>query len=81
MDVHPRLRAYGWDIAGSLFGTVAFAIASALGAPHWIWPGVVALMWLLIERRSLAAYATWVPLSARKFFGSFASRAPGVLDV
>jgi len=48
MDEHPRLRAYGWDIAGSLAGTVTFALAAAAGVPPWVWPLVLAPAWAFI---------------------------------
>jgi hypothetical protein len=69
MDAHPRLRAYGWDIAGSLIGTVVFALGSAFGAPPWIWPPLVAVLWLVVAQRSLAAYATCVAGAAFLLFG------------
>jgi spermidine synthase len=37
MDGHPRLVAYGWDIAGSLLGTVLFSVSSIMGVPPWAW--------------------------------------------
>jgi SAM-dependent methyltransferase len=60
MDAHARLPAYSWDIAGSLIGTIAFAFASALGVPPWVWPPAVAILLLIISRRSLAAYAACI---------------------
>ena len=69
MNAHARLRAYGWDIAGSLIGTVVFALASAFGVPPWIWPAVVGGLWLIVQRRSLAAYATCLAGAAFLLFG------------
>lgn len=48
MDDHPRLAAYGWDIAGSLAGTVTFAAAAAFGVPPWVWPLLLAPAWAVI---------------------------------
>jgi len=48
MDAHPRLLAYGWDIAGSLAGTIAFACAAAAGLPPWVWPPVLAIGWAIV---------------------------------
>lgn len=48
MDRYPRLIAYGWDIAGSLGGTVLFALASLLLLPPWIWPPILLGLWALV---------------------------------
>lgn len=48
MDEHPRLAAYGWDIAGSLAGTVTFALAAAAGMPPWVWPLLLAPAWAFV---------------------------------
>lgn len=54
MDAHPRLVAYGWDIAGSLGGTIAFSLSSWAGMPPWIWPIGIACAWAgAIERTPL----------------------------
>jgi SAM-dependent methyltransferase len=42
MDLHPRLVAYGWDIAGSLAGTLAFSLSAFARVPPWLWPPLVA---------------------------------------
>ena len=41
MDRFPRLVAYGWDIAGSLAGTILFSLGAWLGVPPWVWPPLV----------------------------------------
>ena len=41
MDRHPRLVAYGWDIAGSLLGTVLFSASSIMGVPPWAWVATI----------------------------------------
>lgn len=41
MDRFPRLVAYGWDIAGSLAGTVLFSLGAWLEIPPWVWPPLV----------------------------------------
>jgi spermidine synthase len=53
MDPHPRLVAYGWDIAGSLLGTVLFSVSSILGVPPWAWVATVASLcaFVLTPRR------------------------------
>ena len=60
MDAHPRLVAYGWDVAGSLAGTVLFAIASWLQLPPWLWPPLVGATWALLFVRAPAARAACV---------------------
>lgn len=45
MDMHPRLTAYSWDIAGSIAGTVAAAACAYLATPPWAWPMLVAVVW------------------------------------
>ncbi|MCP4004066.1 MAG: hypothetical protein GY725_07720 [bacterium] len=62
MDSHPRLVAYGWDIAGSVAGTVLFALGSLLLLPPWIWPMLVGLMWAgLFERGLIRRIAFCIP--------------------
>jgi len=52
MDEHPRAVAYGWDIAGSLLGTVAFTASSFLGVPPWVWVAAIMVAWaFLFERK------------------------------
>ncbi len=48
MDQYPRLGAYGWDIAGSLAGTLIFVGSSLLSIPPWVWPPVLMLLWALV---------------------------------
>jgi SAM-dependent methyltransferase len=48
MNGLPRLVGYGWDIAGSLIGTLLFATASGLGLPPWIWPPLILGSWAVI---------------------------------
>ena len=57
MDRHPRLVAYGWDIAGSLAGTVLFALSSVLELPPWIWPPVLMALWAAFFQRSIVPRA------------------------
>jgi len=52
MDQLPRLIAYGWDIAGSLFGTIVFVLSSQLGLPPWIWPPVLMILWVVLFVRA-----------------------------
>ena len=55
MDEHAKLHAYGWDIGGSLLGTAAFALCSALQLPPWIWPPLMMAVWAVVFVRG------WVP--------------------
>lgn len=48
MEPFPRLTAYGWNIAGSLAGTLSFVLCSLLYIPPWIWPPVLTLIWSLL---------------------------------
>ncbi|MSP93288.1 MAG: hypothetical protein EXR79_16090 [Myxococcales bacterium] len=52
----PPLRAYSWDLGGSLCGVVAFMVASQLQAPPWLWftLGTVLLVPLLPWRQPAA---------------------------
>jgi hypothetical protein len=52
MDEHPRIEAYGWDIAGSLLGTVLFTASSMAGVPPWLWVAAVACGWSFLFERS-----------------------------
>jgi len=45
MDKHPRLVAYSWDIAGSLGGTIIFALSSYFLLPPWIWPAILMIVY------------------------------------
>ncbi|MEE8525413.1 MAG: hypothetical protein V3T72_15865, partial [Thermoanaerobaculia bacterium] len=60
MDRHPRLVAYGWDIAGSLAGVLLFALASLLRMPPWIWPPIVSALWALVFLRSTSKRLLWM---------------------
>ena len=51
MDLQPRLVAYGWDIAGSMVGTLLFALESLLGFAPWVWPIAVAAVFALVFER------------------------------
>jgi hypothetical protein len=62
MDHHEKLVAYGWDIAGSLAGTLVFAICSLLSVPPWLWPPLVGAAFAAVfvkgrVRRSVYALA------------------------
>jgi len=48
MQLHPRLPGYGYDLLGSLAGTLFFAAASWLGCPPWVLILVTACAWGLI---------------------------------
>jgi hypothetical protein len=52
MEEHPRLVAYGWDVAGSLLGTVLFSVSAFFGVPPWAWVAVVATLCALVLTRS-----------------------------
>jgi spermidine synthase len=45
----PPLHAYSIDVAGSLFGVLAFAIASALWTPPLVWFGAALVIWVLLS--------------------------------
>ena len=53
MDRHPRLAAYGWDIAGSLLGTVLFSASAWIGLPPWAWVALVMTLGALLLTPSL----------------------------
>jgi SAM-dependent methyltransferase len=53
MDQHPRLLAYGWDIAGSLLGTALFSASALIGLPPWVWVAVVMTFAAFLLTRSL----------------------------
>lgn len=48
----PPLRAYTWDLSGSLTGTVAYALFSASAFSPLLGLGLVALLFLLVAGRS-----------------------------
>ena len=43
------LHAYSIDVAGSLFGVLAFAVASALWTPPLVWFGAALAIWVLLS--------------------------------
>jgi SAM-dependent methyltransferase len=53
MEPHPRLVAYGWDIAGSLLGTVLFSASGLVGLPPWAWVATIATLCAFVLTRSL----------------------------
>ena len=59
MDEHARLLAYGWDLAGSLAGTLVFALCSRLELPPWIWPIAVSGVWALVFERTAVRRAVF----------------------
>jgi SAM-dependent methyltransferase len=60
MDQHPRLIAYGWDIAGSLAGTLLFTLCSYLNVPPWIWPPILMLVWAIVFLRRWPWRVIWL---------------------
>lgn len=54
MDRIPRLIAYGWDIFGSLAGTVAFTVTSFLDLPPWGWVPLLLACWGVVFERGVA---------------------------
>ncbi|MFC1532496.1 spermidine synthase [Thermodesulfobacteriota bacterium] len=53
MDRFHKLIAYGWDIAGSLAGTLIFVLSSLVLFPPWIWPPILMLMWSFVFVRTI----------------------------
>src|SRR5229473_2878293 len=50
MNLAPRpLRAYSWNLFGSLVGVLAFVAASRLMLPPWIWLGAVLLGFAFLQ--------------------------------
>lgn len=47
----PRLAAYGWNIVGSIAGTVIFSLSSLFCVPPWIWPPTLMAIWAYIFLR------------------------------
>jgi spermidine synthase len=45
----PPLHAYSIDVAGSLFGVLAFAVGSALWTPPLVWFGAALAIWVLLS--------------------------------
>ncbi len=59
MDRFEKLRAYGWDIGGSLLGTIVFSASAAFGVPPWVWPVLVMVAWAVFLRRGLPSRLTF----------------------
>jgi len=57
MEAHARLHAYGWDIGGSLAGTLAFSLGAYLQAPPWIWTALGAVIFAPVGFRRWPARA------------------------
>lgn len=60
------LRAYAWDIAGSLSGTLGYAALAWMGSPPWVWfaLGTALLLVLLRPRpKTLAGGAVLIALA------------------
>jgi hypothetical protein len=53
MDNLDRLKAYSWDIAGSLAGSLLFAAVSFSGVPPWALIVVLALLWTLFVAKGV----------------------------
>lgn len=68
----PRLSAYGWDLAGSLGGTLAFGLFSLLHfSPLWGLAGVMTVYLLLSSRRRwLLDVTVFAAVLALVFFAS-----------
>jgi hypothetical protein len=47
----PALRAYGWDLLGSLCGIVALTAVTVMGSPPPVWLGLACLPLLWLSRR------------------------------
>ena len=48
-------RGYSFDLAGSLAGTVSYALLSGLGAPPWVWcAGALVVLLLLLGKDGIA---------------------------
>ena len=66
MNLAPRpLRAYSWNLFGSLVGVLAFVAASRLMLPPWIWLGAVLLGFAFLQssrRDQLLVASLIVPL-------------------
>ena len=75
----PPLRAYGWDIVGSLAGIAVFTGLSFLSTPPVVWMAAFALVWAPLvpkgERR-VAALAMLAVLGASTWPGTATSGRP-----
>jgi hypothetical protein len=72
----PGLRAYSWDIAGSLAGILVFAVMSAarLAPPVWFAVGIVVWGLVSLDQRRFAAALAAAGLAGVAF--AFAQRGP-----
>lgn len=55
MDRLTRLKAYSWDIAGSLSGTILFSAISFLGVPPWLLICLLCFLWMAATARTLVS--------------------------
>jgi hypothetical protein len=67
----PSLRAYRYDILGSIAGTVVFALMSLAGANPFEWGLVVVAVFLVLGARTLLPFAGLVALLVPLALGSF----------
>ncbi|WP_237164898.1 spermidine synthase [Paraurantiacibacter namhicola] len=60
----PALRAYRWDLIGSLTGIVAFSVLAFMHAPSLVWGLVAAALYVVLseKRRRLVSIAWAIPL-------------------
>lgn len=73
MDKHPRLSAYGYDIGGSIAGTLIFSIISGLAIPPWIWPPILSLIYAAIFLPSVIERLTLILAGALVAFSTTTS--------
>jgi hypothetical protein len=73
----PPLRAYGWDLAGSLCGTVAFGLFSFYRFSPVIGIAVVGVVYLGLSERRVWAWS--IPVLATAVIGAGISAAPGAI--
>jgi SAM-dependent methyltransferase len=60
----PPLRAYGWDIAGSMLGIAGFTILSAAGTPPIVWFAVAAILVTLLLLGGSSSLVLRIPAAA-----------------
>jgi hypothetical protein len=65
---HP-LVAYGYDIAGSLGGVLAYGLVAWMGTPPHVWyiVGVLVLLWFLRDQRAWLAWSIGISVVAILF--------------